>query len=48
MSQALQGFVLLPSLRMVELDWAVEPVWRPALDCLWRSAGKSEAAALGG
>jgi len=67
---AAQRFVLLPSFRMVELNWAVEPVWRalnenaaaetatpeplshvllvwrPALDCLWRSVGKSEAAAL--
>lgn len=66
----LQRFVLLPSFRVVELDWAIEPVWRvlnenagaetstpeplshvllvwrPALECRWRSAGKSEAVAL--
>ena len=65
-----QRFTLLPSLRMVQLNWRVEPiwraldenaaaqteapeplshvllVWRPALDCLWRSAADSEAAAL--
>ena len=63
-------FTLLPSLRKVELNWSVEPiwralnddaeaetnapeplahvllVWRPELDCLWRSAGDTEAAAL--
>ena len=63
-------FALLPSLRLVELNWAVEPVWhalnedaaaeteapeplthlllvwRPELECLWRSAGSVEAAAL--
>lgn len=63
-------FTLLPSLRSVELEWSVEPiwralnedaeaetvapeplahlllVWRPQLDCLWRSAGDTEASAL--
>ncbi len=63
-------FALLPSLRLVELNWAVEPiwralnadeaaetevpeplahallVWRPELECLWRSAGPVETAAL--
>lgn len=63
-------FELLPSLRLIELNWAVEPiwralnedaaaeteapeplahallVWRPELECLWRSAGPVEAAAL--
>ncbi len=65
-----QRFVLVPSLRIVDLTWNVAPiwralnddaeaateapealahvllVWRPALDCLWRSAGVSEAVAL--
>lgn len=65
-----QRFASMPSLRMLELRWAVEPiwralnedadaqteapeplshvllVWRPQLDCLWRSAGATEAAAL--
>jgi hypothetical protein len=65
-----QRFALLPSLRRVDLNWSVEPiwralnddadaqtaapeplahvllVWRPELDCLWRSAGDVEAAAL--
>ena len=65
-----QQFSLIPSLRMVELNWRVEPiwralnddadaetsapeplshvllVWRPVLDCLWRSADVTEAAAL--
>jgi hypothetical protein len=65
-----QRFALIPSLRMIELNWRIEPiwralnddaeaetdapeplphvllVWRPALDCLWRSAGDTEAAAL--
>lgn len=60
----------LPSLRMIELSWRVEPiwralnddaeaqteapeplshvllVWRPELDCRWRSAGDTEALAL--
>ena len=63
-------FALLPSLRLVDLNWAVEPiwralnedaeaeteapeplphvllVWRPELECLWRSAGPVEVAAL--
>ena len=63
-------FALLPSLRLVDLNWAVEPiwralnedeaaeteapeplahvllVWRPELECLWRSVGPVEVAAL--
>ena len=63
-------FALLPSLRLVDLNWTVEPiwralnedaeaeteapeplahvllVWRPELECLWRSAGPVEVAAL--
>jgi hypothetical protein len=65
-----QRFRLLPSLRLVELKWNVEPiwralnddaeaqtaapeasphvllVWRPQLDCLWRSLDPAEATAL--
>lgn len=63
-------FATIPSLRVVELNWSVEPiwralnedaeahteapeafshvllVWRPELDCLWRSAEPVEVAAL--
>jgi hypothetical protein len=66
----LKRFALLPSVRIIELNWRVEPiwralnedadaqseapelfahlllVWRPKLDCLWRSAAGAEAAAL--
>ncbi|MBL8398381.1 MAG: putative DNA-binding domain-containing protein [Candidatus Accumulibacter sp.] len=65
-----QRFTPLPSLRLVELAWRIEPiwkaldedpdaqttapvfdphwllVWRPGLDCLWRSADADEAKAL--
>lgn len=63
-------FHLMPSLQILDLTWAVEPlwkalnddaearteepqiqehallIWRPALDCCWRSAEAGEAAAL--
>lgn len=65
-----QRFKPVPSLHLIDLAWAVEPiwkalnddseatteeaqrlphvllVWRPALDCCWRSADACEAAAL--